>query len=88
MTQESTLLEFPCHFPIKIIGQNAQTMQDEITNIILKYFPDTPADKIKSTPSAKGNFISITASLYVLDKLTLDNLYKEVSKHPQIKMVL
>jgi putative lipoic acid-binding regulatory protein len=88
MTDKNTLIEFPCHFPIKIIGKNSAEFATEIKAITLKHFPETPEAAIVCQESQKGNYLSITVTIYVHTQDNLDALYKELTKHPDIKMVL
>lgn len=85
---DETLIEFPCNFPIKIIGTKTDRFLEDINNLVFKHFPETPAEQISHKHSEKGNFISITVTIYVLDKPSLDALYRELTSHPDIKMVL
>lgn len=87
MTQ-STLMVFPCDFPLKIIGEYSDGFVKDITTIILQHFPETPLTNMTSKPSDKGNFMSITVVLHVLDQPSLDDLYRALRKLPGIKMVL
>ena len=79
---------FPCDFKIKIMGVNTKTFADEIYAIICKHFPKTKQSAITSQQSREGNFLSITATIHVLDQQTLDALYMDLTQHPDIKMVL
>ncbi|KTD64136.1 HP0495 family protein [Legionella spiritensis] len=88
MTEKQTYIEFPCHFPIKIIGTNTVQFKVEITTIINKHFPATKEDAIACKDSQNGNYLSITATVYVVDKPSLDALYHELTQHPATKMVL
>lgn len=88
MDKKESLIQFPCFFPIKIIGKNTQKFQAEVTQIIITHFPGIPEPEIKATHSSKSNFISITATVYVHNQASLDSLYQELSKHPEMKMVL
>ena len=88
MTDKESLLKFPCHFPIKIIGKQTVNFAAEITEITKKHFPDTIEEYIITQESQKGNYLSITVTVYVLDQETLDALYRELTQHPDIKMVL
>lgn len=88
MTNKESLIEFPCHFPIKIIGKNTISFAEEITTITLKHFPETPDTAIVHQKSQKANFLSITVTIYVHNQQTLDALYRELTQHPDIKMVL
>ena len=85
---KTTLIEFPCHFPIKIMGIYSPTFIEEITAITLKHFPDTTQDKITHKPSTDSNYLAITVTVYAENQELLDNFYREITQHPSIKMVL
>ncbi|MBA2710454.1 MAG: DUF493 domain-containing protein [Tatlockia sp.] len=88
MTDKETLIQFPCHFPIKIIGKNSKDFADDIKAITLQHFPDTADSAIVCQESQKGNYLSITVTIFVHTQDALDELYGELTKHPDIKMVL
>ena len=88
MADKQSLIEFPCHFPIKIIGKNSATFAEEIRAITLKHFPDTPDSFIVSKESERANYLSMTVTVYVHNQKELDAFYLELTKHPDIKMVL
>lgn len=88
MTDKEALLKFPCQFPIKIIGSKTSRFATEITAIVKKHFPDTPDEAIRFQESQRGNFLSITATVYAHSQESIDTLYRELTKHPDIKMVL
>ena len=81
-------MEFPCDFQIKIIGNNTELFEMEITGIVRKHFPDTKDTSIRSKLSQQGNYLAVNITLLVLDQMTLDALYAELTKHPDSKMVL
>lgn len=81
-------LTFPCHFPIKIFGNNTEAFDHAVRECVLKHFPDTPALAIQSKKSAHGNFVSITITVIAQHQAGLDALYRELSTIPDIKMVL
>jgi len=88
MKDEETLIQFPCDFPIKIIGTNSPVFVTEIIEMVIKHFPETTDEKISHKPSEKGNYAAITVVVYVMDKPSLDALYIDLTSHPDIKMVL
>lgn len=87
MTQAS-LLKFPCHFPIKIIGNNTESFYEAVYDCVLKHFPDTPPVALQIKKSQNANFIAITATVIAQNQATLDALYHELSAMPDMKMVL
>lgn len=88
MKKTDSLMTFPCDFPIKIIGNNNDTFMKEIIELVRKHYPNTEDKSIRSQASKEGNFLAISILLHVLDQTTLDALYADLSKHPEIKMVL
>lgn len=85
---KKTLMAFPCDFPLKIIGKNSPTFLPEITAIIRMHYPLTHDSAIKHQLSEQGNYQSITAIIHVLEQQTLDALYQDLVRHPDIEMVL
>ena len=71
-----------------MIGKNTERFQTEVTQLIQAHFPGIPEPKITCKQSAKRQYLSITATLYVHDQTALDLLYQALSKHPEMKMVL
>ncbi|CEG56945.1 YbeD family protein [Legionella fallonii] len=84
----TTLIEFPCYFPVKIIGVNSQTFIYEIREITLKHFPTFKEADITHKLSQKSNFLAITTTVYAENQEILDAYYQALVKHPDIKMVL
>jgi putative lipoic acid-binding regulatory protein len=87
-TSPETLIEFPCHFPIKVMGE----VHDEFTSTVIeiikqengKFDPST----IEMKGSSEGRYISLTCFVYVTSKPELDDIYRSLSSHPMIKVVL
>ena len=88
MTDKPTLIEFPCHFPIKVIGVNSVEFKAEITEIVTRHFPETQDSHITAKDSQEGRYLSLTVTVYALDKPSLDALYEALTKHPSTRMVL
>ena len=88
MSDDKSLMTFPCEFQIKIIGNHKDNFVADMKAIIRKHFPETQDSSIRSQASKNNNFLSITASLYVENQETLDALYRELTQHPDTKMVL
>jgi putative lipoic acid-binding regulatory protein len=85
---EATLLEFPCDFPIKIMGARQDGYAQTILEIVRRHAPDFDAASMEMRPSSKGNYLSLTCTLRATSKAQLDALYRELSAHPLVKVVL
>jgi putative lipoic acid-binding regulatory protein len=88
MNDKQSSIQFPCHFPIKIIGKNTAAFVSEITAITRRHFPETPDSAVACQTSQQANYLAITVTIYVHEQPTLDALYLELTKHPDVKMVL
>lgn len=83
-----TLIEFPCDFPIKVMGKTEADFSAQIINIIQTFVPSFDASKIEMKGSAKGNYTSLTCTCYVESKEQLDNIYRALTSNPLVKYVL
>ncbi|MFN8770103.1 MAG: YbeD family protein [Neisseriaceae bacterium] len=88
MNKES-LMQFPCLFPIKVMGINQSALISEVVAIISSYCRDFKPDvDITIKPSRKGNYISITATIVAQSQEQLDNIYIALNKHKLVKVTL
>lgn len=87
MSDES-LLKFPCDFPIKIMGQRQDGFAQAVLEVVLRHAPDFDAAGMEMRPSAKGNYMSLTCIFRAVSREQLDALYRELSGHPLVKVVL
>lgn len=88
MNDKKSPLEFPCYFPVKVFGKDCEDFISEITQIARKHYPDLNDGSIKINSSSQKNFVAITLTVYAQDKASLDALYMELTRYPDIKMVL
>jgi putative lipoic acid-binding regulatory protein len=91
MGQESeseSALKFPTSFPIKIMGRRADGFAQAIVEIVLKHAPDFEPSTLEMRASREGNYLSVTATINATSREQLDNLYRELTAHPMVTMVL
>jgi uncharacterized protein len=85
---EATLIEFPCDFPIKVMGETQADFSHEIIQTIQQFEPSFDASRIEMRGSSKGKYTSLTCTCHVESKLQLDNIYRALTSHPLVKYVL
>lgn len=85
---EDSLIEFPCDFPIKIMGVRSDDFAQTVVAIVLRHVPDFAAETVEMRASAAGNYLSITCTVRATSRAQLDDLYRELSGHPLVKLVL
>jgi hypothetical protein len=83
-----SLLEFPCEFPLKIMGAAAADFAQTIAAVVLKHAPDFDVATMEMRPSKAGNYLSLTCTVLAVSQEQLDGLYRELTSHPMVKVVL
>lgn len=88
MSEQQTLLSFPTDFPIKIMGERRDDFAQTMVDIVLRHAPDFQPETVEVRASRSGNYLSVTCTVRATSKAQLDALYREVTAHPWVKMVL
>jgi putative lipoic acid-binding regulatory protein len=83
-----SLIEYPCDFPIKIMGVMQDAFAQTMVDVVSTYDAEFHAGKLEMRPSTKGNYLSLTVTVRATSREQLDNLYRALSSHPMVKMVL
>ena len=87
MNTES-LIEYPSDFPIKIMGAMHDEFAQTMLELVLSHDPEFDAAKMEMRPSTNGNYLAITVTIRATSREQLDNLYRALSGHPMVKVVL
>lgn len=88
MSEQETLLEFPCLFAIKAMGKNHTDFTSLVVEIIRQYVTDIKTDAIKSKTSKNGKYSAITVTIKATNKKQLDDIYQALTDCPQVLMAL
>lgn len=83
-----TLLEFPCAFPLKIMGLASDGLAQAVLAVVLRHAPDYDGATMEMRASSGGKYLSLTCTINAQSKAQLDALYRELSAHPLVKVVL
>jgi putative lipoic acid-binding regulatory protein len=83
-----SLIEYPCDFPIKIMGAMQDAFAQTMVDVVISHDPEFHAGKLEMRPSTKGNYLSLTVTVRATSREQLDNLYRALSSHTMVKMVL
>ncbi len=83
-----TLLEFPCDFPLKIMGAADTGFVQAIVEVVLKHAPEFDAASVELRASRAGNYLSLTCTVRAVSQVQLDALYLDLTAHPLVKVVL
>jgi putative lipoic acid-binding regulatory protein len=86
-TAES-LIPFPSAFPLKIMGKAEEALIEAVLEIVTRHDPGFAAASMETRSSSGGNYISLTCTVTATSKPMLDALYRELTQHPLVKVVL
>lgn len=85
--QAETLLEFPCIFPLKVMGISHPEFVSSILAAIQEHAPNTTEANVTARPSSKGNYTGATVKIEATSKEQLDNIYRALTSHEMVKVV-
>lgn len=85
---DQSLIEYPCHFPIKVMGANVDGYISAITHVARSFDPGFDPATIEQRPSKAGNYLGLTLTIYVTSREQLDEIYRTLTTHPMVKIVL
>jgi putative lipoic acid-binding regulatory protein len=88
MTEQETLLEFPCDFPLKIMGETREGFAEAVVEVVRRHAPDFDPAQVEMRASSGGKYISLTCTITATSKPQLDDLYRALTSHPWVKVVL
>ncbi|WP_313952291.1 DUF493 domain-containing protein [Accumulibacter sp.] len=86
--ERESLFEFPCPFPLKIMGLANDSLAQEVLDMVLRHAPDFDGGTMEMRASTAGKYVSLTCTINATSKVQLDTLYRELSSHPLVKIVL
>ena len=85
---ETSLLDFPCDFPLKIIGYQRAGYAQAILEVVKRHATDYDGSEMEMRPSSKGKYLSLTCTIRATSRRQLDDLYQELCDHLLVVKVL
>ena len=86
--QDAPIIEYPCEFPIKIMGHTRAGFAQAILEVISRHAPGFDGATMEMKSSKHGKYLSITCVILATSREQLDALYQELCDHPMVVMVL
>lgn len=85
---KDTLFEFPCAYPLKVMGKRDDDFRSLVLGIVQKHVGDIEIDRIVERPSKDGNYLSLTVTFEARSKDQLDSLYRELTSCHRVLVAL
>jgi len=83
-----SLIEYPCDFPLKILGHAQPGFAQAVLAVVKRHVPDFEDGTLAMKTSKKGKYLSLTCVIRATSREQLDALYQELCDHPMVVMVL
>jgi len=83
-----SLIEYPCAFPIKVMGMKVDGLVHAISHIAMQFDPTFDASTIELRESKGGKYLGVTITVLATSRSQLDEIYRTLSTHPMVKVVL
>ena len=87
-SRHDSLIEYPSNFPIKVMGAKTEGFVHAMTQIAERFDPNFDASAIELRDSKQGNYLGITLTITATSREQLDEIYRALSTHPMVKIVL
>ena len=88
MLERKAILEFPCQFPIKMMGRDHAAFHEAARSIVEKHAGEIDGEAVRQAASRKGNFVSVTITIEASSQEQLDRIYEDLTAHDEILVAL
>ncbi len=85
---DETILEFPCEFPIKLMGRDTPSFRNTMRSLVEKHTGRLSDDAIRTSLSRNGRFVSVTITVHAQSRQQLDDIYRDATDHADVLMAL
>lgn len=81
----ASLLEFPCHFPLKVIGKNVEEFELQVMRIMQKHVVEADTAHCQRRLSAGSKYLALTISFMAQSQEQVESIYRDLK---QLEMVM
>lgn len=86
--ERPTAFEFPCPFPIKVIGKVDEHFEEMVFEVIRAHVPAVQKEWMSVRQSSGGKYLSVTLTFVAQSQHQLDELYRDLGRQPGVVMIL
>ncbi len=85
---EAPQIEFPCDYPIKVLGRDNEAFRPLVLEVFERHAPGFDRSTIAAKNSAKGTFCSLTITIVASGRAQLDALHQDLMATGAVQMVI
>ena len=87
-TPPPSLIEYPSAFPIKVMGPHVEGFVEAVVAVAQQFDPTFDPATVERRESREGNYLGVTITITATSREQLDELYRTLSTHPMVRVVL
>lgn len=87
-TEEPPKIEFPCDYPIKVLGRSCEEFENLIVEVFERHAPGFDQETIAIKASSKGTFTSMTITITATGPEQLKALHEDLMATGMVNMVI
>ena len=84
----ASLIDYPSRFPIKVMGANVDGFVHAMVSVAMQFDPAFDAATVELRPSSGSKYLGVTLTVTATSREQLDELYRTLSTHPMVRVVL
>ena len=88
MTDSTPKIEFPCAYPIKVVGLNESGFVEEIVELMRGHAPEITDEHVEVRESSAAKYVSVTVTIQATGAAQLLGIHETLKRHPLIRLVL
>ena len=85
---DDSLITYPSAFPIKVMGEQVEGFEQAMVSVARQFDAAFNVDTIERRPSSGGKYLGLTLTITATSREQLDELYRTLSTHPLVRVVL
>ena len=87
-SDEATGFDFPCRFPIKVMGTDPAGFPERVAEQVRRHLPPDEPLEMRKQLSRKGTYVSVTITITARDRTQLEAIYRDLSTSDEVLMTL
>lgn len=88
VSENGSAFDFPCEVPVKVFGLNNDAFRDSVLSIVQIYFPNFQQQDFVERLSRQDRYLSLTLTVWVESRASIDALYTALTADEAVLMVL
>ncbi len=88
MSEESPRIEFPCDYPVKIVGDGAEDFRMLVEEVVERHAAGFARQLTTTRYSSGGRYMSVTVTIVATGTEQLQALFEDLKATGRVQMVL